>query len=648
MGFGLLNALRELLSLLVLAGAVGLVAWVVRPRAPASVPTSALVLVSFGVVGMAGFVLCALAFPRLAPPRVVEELTPHPLLAPLFLGVGLVGIALQARPAAGALRRGVARLRQDPKLLTGVLLSAAVGGAALLWTLLPPFRSDELVYHLALPFQYLLDGGFSPARRDVFSAFPGLVEMLDLWLLALGAESAARGLQVMVLGVGVWALCDLLGPRFWKTALLGSCLFALTPVAFLNLTSAYVDIIQAVFELTAVLAVARFMEEGEPSFLQVGAALAGCAGATKYLGLSVGPFILGMLALAVWRGRASGGRRMRLRAFARATWPAVAFVLPWWLKNVRQFGNPLFPFLNGLFRSPALDAHGQETLKSFLAAYGPLDAQGHPYFGWAALMNLPHGLLFDARFNSLSFDGIIGLLPLVVLGLTLLRRGGAAEPFPPVLTAYAAYRTVIFLLGSWQLRFLLVPWWIGCLFAAYALLGLRTRVARALAGLFTAACVAAQTMATARELPRLDRRMFSTPQARHALRVERNPASALCDQVNLESGAKVMMVWTRQLSYFCLVPQVADAVDEGSVLSSLLEHSEAKEALGYLRAQQISHLLVDEGYWFLMPPNLPADESRTWARVFARYAALRRQGLEEIAREGDRVLYRVRTEELQP
>lgn len=105
-----------------------------------------------------------------------------------------------------------------------------------------------------------------------------------------------------------------------------------------------------------------------------------------------------------------------------------------------------------------------------------------------------------------------------------------------------------------------------------------------------------------------------------------------------------MLVWTWQLSFYCLVPQVADAVDEGAVLSSLLEQEEPAQALSALRARKISHLLVDEGYWFLLPPNLSDEERLSWTRVFKRYALLRQQGLDEVERVGDRVLYRVRSE----
>src|SRR5262249_11215367 len=135
----------------------------------------------------------------------------------------------------------------------------------------------------------------------------GFGEMLSLWFLALGSETAARAAQGVVLLLGAWALSAMMGPRRRAAVLFGSALFALTPVVFVELNAAYIDVLQAVFELTCVVALVRFVETKELPWLWAASTLGGGAAGCKYLGFAVLPFLWAALVFTNLRWRRGGG-----------------------------------------------------------------------------------------------------------------------------------------------------------------------------------------------------------------------------------------------------------------------------------------------------------------------------------------------------
>ena len=87
-------------------------------------------------------------------------------------------------------------------------LALVIFGFTLLTALAPPLKFDALVYHLALPRQYLLAGRMDYVPQIMFWGMPQTAEMLYTWAMSLGGEPAA-----VVTGwlVGLVALFGLLG-----------------------------------------------------------------------------------------------------------------------------------------------------------------------------------------------------------------------------------------------------------------------------------------------------------------------------------------------------------------------------------------------------------------------------------------------------
>lgn len=212
---------------------------------------------------------------------------------------------------------------------------AAAAGSAILVpvALAPPFFYDALVYHLALPWQALLERGWMPHPEDLFSTSPPLSQLVALPALALGldrAPAAQHLLAAVVAGAAVWALSRTLGAPRWAAGLAAFCVPLLpNQAAVAGLPSAEA---WAWAGLAAGLATA-LAPRARPAGSLLAGLLTGIACAARVQSV---PLAVLVVVLAVVRGLSR-----------RALWSAaVGFALgavPWWLKNLVLLGAPLAP-----------------------------------------------------------------------------------------------------------------------------------------------------------------------------------------------------------------------------------------------------------------------------------------------------------------
>ncbi len=262
-------------------------------------------------------------------------------------------------------------------------------GLALLWfpfVFLPPFFYDTLHYHYGLPAVFLQSGSTRPLSWFVESHFPLGVEMLSLVGIAAAGYVGANlaGFMLFALpGVGILCLADRLGARRagWIALLL--YLFSSTSVRTLLLQKNDAGV--ALFFFAFVYAALLYRESGgDRRFLVLAGALAGASLGTKYTMLVFVAVASAAMFLPSWN-RGGADAPPRAPSPARLADPflflaAAAFVYaPWPLRNVAASGNPVYPLLNGVFRSPTWSPARMALLAgnahSFSAMFhGPLDA----------------------------------------------------------------------------------------------------------------------------------------------------------------------------------------------------------------------------------------------------------------------------------
>ncbi len=288
--------------------------------------------------------------------------------------------------------------------------------ALLAMAAVPPWYRDEMVYHLALPQQFVAAHAYTHPDDNIFASFPLGWESIVAAAMALGVENP-RELGAWVTIADALAIAGIAG-QLGATALgraTAAGVFLLIPTVWEFGPSAYVEpwlILVMLLGISAVIRVASSTPNGAPAGSARGGLVAwevgiwaGFAASAKYPGL----VIAAALVLALPRGR------------LRALVPAVLIGAPCYIRNVLERGNPVFPLAFGVFGGSGWDATRAWAYGVTLDDYG----QGRSLLDYVLLV--PR--LFLTRDLNTGFQGSIG--PVLALGAYALAR--AAWPRVTVL-----------------------------------------------------------------------------------------------------------------------------------------------------------------------------------------------------------------------
>ncbi|MBI3563848.1 MAG: hypothetical protein HY079_01470 [Elusimicrobia bacterium] len=302
----------------------------------------------------------------------------------------------EARPALAALADGARRAAQRPWLCAAVSLPLL---AALWACLVPPHQYDSLVYHLALPQEYLRAGRLYAPEGTVFAHFPQNGEMLFTLALRLGSDLLAQMLVWLASALTVaWLLT--FGRRVTPAAPWAALLVATHTAVLLMSSTTYVEPLVMLWVTASVLAFEASDEGRDRGVLILSALFAGLALGTKYYaGLSAALLV----ARLVWRDR--------LKSAVLFAAVAGALFAPWLVKNALCVGNPVFPFLYKVFPATKLGW----TADLATGYFQVLTEYGHGRGVLRDLLDLPV-LLFR---NPLRFGGGMDVLGDLGWDLTL-------------------------------------------------------------------------------------------------------------------------------------------------------------------------------------------------------------------------------------
>ncbi|RYG47642.1 DUF2029 domain-containing protein [bacterium] len=315
--------LGALLTLLAAAGAAGIGRLLVG-RATDGLPEDAR-LGLHGIVGLGA--LGALCLPL---GLIPGGYTWGPWLVLVLALTGLGHLAIK-RPV---FERGEAN---------GLLFRVAIGLAvtlSVIGALAPatPTEWDSLAYHLAVPKIWLAQGQMSYLSFIHHSNFPLSVDGLFVWGMAWGGEIGAKLFSPVFFLYGLFAIGGLARHRYGGAAGRWAALaYAATPLAIWLSGTAYIDVAHGLFAGLglAVLFLA-------PERWLVAGALIGLAAGSKYTGLQT--ILVGGLVALPFAGRA------HLRPALMALVLAGAVASPWYLRNIVQTGNPVFPFFYSVLK----------------------------------------------------------------------------------------------------------------------------------------------------------------------------------------------------------------------------------------------------------------------------------------------------------
>lgn len=364
------------------------------------------------------------------------------LLRPGILSVLIALIALIAMTAFYRERRRLAgSLRAHLSNLSGRTIVPGLLALAPLFilALYPPTAFDEIMYHLPFARAFARSGGLPAMPALRFPVFPALGELLFAETLLLAGDVATHLIDL----VAVLATTGLLvawGRRAFspKAGWIAAALYLGNPIVVYLAGTAYVDPLLALFVTGALFAAWVYLHSDRTDgrgWLLLAAAFAGSAAGVKYLGL--------FFAAAVFVDLACRLRKLSIPIlFALAAFVVLA---PTHARIAAHTGNPIFPYLPGIFGStawdpiaikPMADVIAPETLVRFVRL--PWDVVFHrsavgrqPPFSPFYLLGLP--LLLAGAFRDSRVRRLMAI-PLV-WGVVFLFLPADSRYLVPVLPA---------------------------------------------------------------------------------------------------------------------------------------------------------------------------------------------------------------------
>ena len=268
----------------------------------------------------------------------------------------------------------------------------------------PEVSADGAVYHLGLISRYYDYRGFMPIPNNMFAGFPQGIEML-FWIgFAFGRHSAAAMVHLLFLLAMPFGLLSF-GRRIGqpKAGVIAAILFCLAPTVGKDATIAYIDTGAAVVCFGAVYLLWLWANENLRAALIPAGLLAGyCYACKMTAGLAI-PFAL---VFVLVHERKRGATWLRALGTAAVTaLLAGAIVVPWMVKDIVQFHDPIFPAGNHLFPNPFLYPMTEDQLHAVLKHLGNI-----PYSG------LPFEMLVGGRVAGI-IGPVFALAPLALLSL---------------------------------------------------------------------------------------------------------------------------------------------------------------------------------------------------------------------------------------
>jgi len=310
--------------------------------------------------------------------------------------------------------------------LLPVLFFLAAGLLTLIGALAPAADSDYdgLVYHLTIPKVYLREGAIHRIPWLSHSNFPFTLEMLYLLGLLLRDETLAK---LFHFGCGWLTVCAVFafGRRWWsaRAGWLGAAIFAAIPLVGWQMMSSYNELAFALCAFLVMCAVARWLEGRATGkamgWLWLAAIMCGLALGVKILAAVVLLFAVAALGWAMCRSAERRRRACQILAFVAI---AAAVASPWYIKSYLWTGNPVYPFLYGVFDGRYWSAERArlytEAQQAFGLGRGPLAFLALP---WNLTMrprwffDQPQALRFFNVFVMVFGPLLLALLPTLLL-----------------------------------------------------------------------------------------------------------------------------------------------------------------------------------------------------------------------------------------
>jgi hypothetical protein len=382
----------------------------------------------------------------------------HALYLPVGYVVLAVGLIAGAGDIAGFIRRTSGMKRTVGvgfPLVVLTALSVYFMLKGLYGAYLPPAGFDVLMYHLGVPRLYLNAHSIYTTPDINGSYFPFGIEMLYMLGMMIGGAISANlvnyGFAVMG-GLAAAAFCM----RHLKESseFVAFAVYVSVPMVVWLMPQAYIEFGLAAYTMLALLALAAGISMKDRKWMLVAAVFAGFSMAIKYTGvITVGFFVVWVFAERVFVDKS--GLKRALASAGMFCGLAVLAALPWYVKNLIVYHNPVYPFFPVLFGNAGAMRPGGSLLTllsgdaltvayRFISSFWETTFNARAFqMGWANgfgpvfLMLVPGALLFGRPRRPVVMLLLFCLtyFSVVILGANIRY----SLPMLPALSVLAAY-----------------------------------------------------------------------------------------------------------------------------------------------------------------------------------------------------------------
>jgi hypothetical protein len=283
-------------------------------------------------------------------------------------------------------------------VIVGLLLIGA-----LLLAFAPPFAWDGLTYHLVGPERYLQAGRIEAYTDNHHLGFPQGIDLLyGLALLPFNRATTAVPVHFYIGFLALLAIAGLIRRCTDRTsAYTGILLIFSSYSLWLQFTLPYVDLGMMLYGALALITISRWHDQRRSDWLALAGVCVGLAVGAKYTGGILGVSLIVLILIDQPRRFVPNAAIFGLAAL-------VVF-LPWMLKGILLYQNPVYPYI---FGGPGWD---DLRAASFNQTDGALLAIGAV---WQVLL-LPFSATFLGVQNYAPYDFTTGpwlfTMPLVLL-----------------------------------------------------------------------------------------------------------------------------------------------------------------------------------------------------------------------------------------
>jgi len=241
-------------------------------------------------------------------------------------------------------------------ILSGLILN--IGG--------PPIQFDELVYHLAIPDIYLRKNQILNLPYLVFSNYPLNVEMLFTLAMCLKSDTLAQLVHFsfgLLAGLSIYLLTKTYFGR--RQGLFATLIFFSMPSIIFTMAFAFNDLALTYYVILAVYAILNWIKINDRRWLFLSGTMTGLAIGVKYSGVICFILLFGFILINKIPLKSL---LKELSIFSLAT---LLPILPWLIKNFIFVGNPVYPFLYGIFGGENWDNFNTQRFTQEMSHYGP-------------------------------------------------------------------------------------------------------------------------------------------------------------------------------------------------------------------------------------------------------------------------------------